>query len=80
MTLPQDDGKVVTVAQDYLDELPTSPPPTFEPDSQQKVLNSDDDFPLYVCNCSYTPDSKDELSLETGQKYHIVEKNEDGKS
>ena len=33
---------------------------------------------IYVCNCDYVPDTKDELSLTEGMKCIVLERNDDG--
>ena len=38
----------------------------------------DDQVDIYVCNCDYVPDTKDELSLTEGMKCIVLERNDDG--
>ena len=38
----------------------------------------DDQVDIYICNCDYVPDTKDELSLTEGMKCIVLERNDDG--
>ena len=47
-------------------------------DSEFGAAN-DTEHPIYVCSADYSADGKDELSLTEGNKYVVLERNDDGK-